>query len=68
MLIRVAVNGKKTEYELKGEARERIDLGKTITVKSLEITILKTRAANERANKGTGFSEIELLGKVKKRR
>ena len=67
-LVRVQINGKKTEYELKGEFREHIDLGKTLTIKSLEITILKTRAANERADPKTGFSEIELIGKVKKRR
>ena len=66
--IEVSINGKETEYELKGEAREHIDLGKTHTIKSLEIKILGTRPANDRAQAGTGFSEIELLGKVKKRR
>ena len=66
--IEVSINGKETEYELKGEAREHIDLGKTHTIKSLEIKILGTRPANDRARAGTGFSEIELLGKVKKRR
>ena len=59
---------KETVYELKGEAREHIDLGKTHSIKSLEIKILGTRPANDRAQAGTGFSEIELLGKVKKRR
>jgi len=66
--VEVSINGKETEYELKGEAREHIDLGKTHTIKSLEIKILDTRPANDRARKGTGFSEIELIGKIKKRR
>ena len=60
--------GKETEYELKGEAREHVDLGKTHTIKSLEIKILEPRPANENAASGTGFAEIELIGKVKKRR
>jgi len=66
--IEVSINGKETEYELKGEAREHVDLGKTHTIKSLEIKILETRPANENAASGTGFAEIELIGKVKKRR
>jgi len=66
--IEVSINGKETEYELKGEAREHIDLGKTHTIKSLEIKILETRPANDGAAEGTGFAEIELIGKVKKRR
>ena len=66
--IEVSINGKETIYELKGEAREHIDLGKTHTIKKLAIKILETRPFNDRARNGTGFSEIELLGKVKKRR
>jgi len=66
--VEVSINGKETEYELKGEAREHVDLGKTYTIKNLEIKILETRPANDQARRGTGFSEIELLGKVKKRR
>ena len=66
--IEVSINGKETEYELKGEAREHVDLGKTHTIKSLEIKILETRPAGNQARKGTGFSEIELIGKIKKKR
>jgi len=66
--IEVSINGKETEYELKGEAREHIDLGKKHTIKSLEIKILDTRPANDQARSGTGFSEIELIGKIKKSR
>ena len=66
--IEVSINGKETEYELKGEAREHVDLGKTHTIKSLEIKILETRPATDNAAEGTGFAEIELIGKVKKRR
>ena len=66
--IEVSINGKETIYELKGEAREHVDLGKTHTIKKLVIKILETRPFNDRSASGTGFSEIELIGKVKKRR
>jgi len=66
--IEVSINGKETEYELKGEAREHIDLGKVHSIKSLEIKILETRPVNDQAGSGTGFSEIELIGKIKKKR
>ena len=66
--VEVSINGKEVIYELKGEAREHIDLGKTHTIKKLVIKILETRPFNDRSARGTGFSEIELLGKVKKRR
>ncbi len=66
--VEVSINGKEVIYELKGEAREHIDLGKTHTIKKLVIKILGTRPFNDRSANGTGFSEIELIGKVKKRR
>jgi len=66
--VEVSINGKEVIYELKGEAREHIDLGKTHTIKKLVIKILETRPFNDRSASGTGFSEIELIGKVKKRR
>ncbi len=67
--VLIKVNGKPTEFELTGKHREHIPLGKkSISVKSLEVRILGTGTPDHEQLTSTGFAEIELLGKVRKKR
>lgn len=63
----VKINGKESEYELEDDVRQRIELEKVASIKTLEIRILETYSAGG-AFTGTGFGEIELLGKAKKKK
>ena len=65
--VMVKINGKETEYELGPEPRQRIELPKVTSIKTLELRILETYPTEGRFS-GTGFAEVELLGKAKKKR
>jgi hypothetical protein len=59
------INGKESEHELELGPRQRIALPKMTTIKTLEIRILETFPSNG-SFLGTGFAEVELLGKAPK--
>ena len=63
--VMVKINGKETEYTLEDDVRQRIELEKVVSIKTLELTILETHRSDA-AFEGTGFAEVELLGKAKK--
>jgi len=63
--VMVKINGKETEHELEDDVRQRIELPKVTSIKTLEIKILETYPMDG-GFEGTGFGEIELLGKAKK--
>lgn len=66
--VQLIVNGKAREIELQGKPREHVDLQKRIAVKTLELRILDSEPMSDASGDETGFAEIELLGKVKKRK
>jgi hypothetical protein len=63
--VMVKINGKESEHDLKDDVRQRIELAKVTSIKSLEIKILETYPMDS-GFQGTGFAEIELLPKPKK--
>jgi len=64
--IELKVNGKTRELDLAGTVREHVDLGKAGAVKTLEIKILASAPPADGSLRGTGFAEVELIGKVRK--
>ena len=64
--VMIKINGKETEYTLEDDVRQRIEFEKVASIKTLEITILESYRSDA-SFEGTGFGEIELLGKTKKK-
>jgi hypothetical protein len=65
--VELKINGKKTEHELEAGPRQRIELPKVTSIKTLEIRILDVYPTDGKFQ-GTGFAEVELLGKPKKKK
>ena len=65
--VMVKINGKETEHELESGPRQRIELPKVKSIKTLEIRIIETHPTDGKFI-GTGFAEVELLGKPKKKK
>ena len=65
--VMVKINGKETEHEIENGPRQRIELPKVKSIKTLEIRIVETHPTDGKFI-GSGFAEIELLGKPKKKR
>jgi hypothetical protein len=61
------INGKETEHELEAGPRQRIELPKLASIKTLEIRVVDTHPSDSKFI-GTGFAEVELLGKPKKKK
>ena len=57
-----------SQHMIDGKEREHVHLGETCSIKTLEIKVLETRTESDQLDKRTGLSEIEALGKVKRRR
>ncbi|MDF1800689.1 MAG: terpene cyclase/mutase family protein [Planctomycetota bacterium] len=61
------INGKETEHELGPDPRQRIELPKVTSIKTLEIRIIETHPTEGKFT-GTGFAEVELLAAEKKKK
>ena len=65
--VMVKINGKETEHELENGPRQRIELPKVKSIKTLEIRIIEMHPTDGKFI-GSGFAEVELLGKPKKKK